>query len=230
MQRLYERLYETYQKLPDKQRASVFTCMVGNDYFKRDVRFMLVGRAANGWDDLYDTSSSESFGENAKTYFDNHKRWEWIQKNINGKLYTGKDDNGKYFSHSRFWSYTEEIYKGLADDKGDTSRIWMENIAWSNLYKISPKKGNPSSRSLRLQWDGACPDILDREIELLKPTHIVFETDYDWLFDRIKKEMKEISGEYIRANGIYMGASTVIMSRPERAKKDVYVRECITAK
>lgn len=227
MQKEYEKLFEVYQKLSEKQRSSVFTCMVAEEYFKRTKRLMLVGRAPNGWEDKYDISSKEAFGNSARKHFENRERWNWIQKNDNGKLYDGEDDNGKYFAHSRFWAYTGEIYKGLSGGEGDSARIWMENIAWSNLYKISPASGNPSNKSLKLQYEEICPDILDKEIEYLRPTHILFETDIDWLFDRIKAHTEIVSGEYIRAKGEYKGADIVIMSRPEQAKKERYVQECL---
>lgn len=228
VQKEYEKLFEVYQKLSESQRSSVFTCMVGEKYFKRDMRFMLVGRAANGWEDEYDTSSSETFANSAMRYFENRNRWEWIKKNNNGKLYAGKDDNGRYFAHSRFWSYTKDIYAGLLNGEEDDARVWMENIAWSNLYKISPSGGNPSLKSIKLQYDeGCCPDILDKEIEHLRPTHILFETDYDWLFEGIKSKLKKTNGTYIRARGTYKCATAVVMTRPEKAKKTMYVTECL---
>ena len=108
------------------------------------------------------------------------------------------------------------------------SERWFESIAWSNLYKISPSMGNPSEKSKSRQKD-ICLSILKKEIETIKPKHILFETGFDWVFDDIRKGRSLYNKDYVEWAGTYMGIKCVISCRPECRKKNRFVEDVVTA-
>ena len=230
MKEFYKELYSAYGELKEEQRRSVFFSMVGERYKENRVRFMLVGRAVNGWKKGDEYTSAEDFSNRAMKHMNDTGRWKWVE-NDNGRLITG-GKTAYSLERSRFWNYSREIYKHLAEgcNKPD-ARIWMDNILWSNLYRISPESGNPSGSSQKKQKE-ACAKILNAEIEYFKPTHILLVTGYDyWLsnFPDIQEKLPKHTGVYIEAKGDLNGAKAIVTKRPERAKKFEYVQECIEA-
>ena len=226
LKELYKELFVIYNSFSDEQHQSVFSSMVGKRYMGNDVRMMLVGRAVNGWPEEYDFSSAEEFSNCAMGYMNDSSRWEWVENN-NGRL-TAKGNSEYSLERSRFWNYSRDIFKQLTNEPEDDSRIWMDNILWSNLYRLSPENGNPGGRSQKKQKE-VCLKILNAEVEYFKPTHILFVTGYDWMFEDIRKKLTKISGKYVEAVGNLSGAKAVIVKRPERVGKEGYVKECIEA-
>lgn len=129
------------------------------------------------------------------------------------------------------WSYAKAIWEQLPGTS-EASPRWMENIAWSNLYKVSPRvEGNPPRKYIDAQKE-VCKEILCREMEILKPTHILFMTGYkDWFvdfaecFEVVKNQTGKNKNEiYVEATAKFHGAKVVVACRPEYRKKDSYVK------
>ncbi len=222
---LYKNLYElAYSRLDKESRKSVFVCLSSPKYKNSKIRFMLVGRATNGWK-AEGFSDAEGFARWAQQQFDTD-RWGWI-KNDGGTLYADDGDKRYYLTQSAFWNYSNDIVRSIT---GNTDVKWMESVAWSNLYKIAPEGWNPDNTSCKIQEDaGACRIIL-REIELLKPTHIFYVTGINWLFKELTEGMKIIGkGNYVEAFGSIMGIKTVVSCRPDYKKKAKYIDSVINA-
>ena len=214
--------------LPDDQFRSTFVCMRPKK--KSSIRFMLVGRATNGWGDKendyeYLPREKEQFSKKAQDLFEDPNRWGWIPEDF--KIPYQEDGVDKIYNINRspFWNYTKEVYECISES---SSERWFESIAWSNLYKVSPSKGNPSVKSLRLQKD-ICSRILDYEIEKLNPTHILFETGLDWVFESIIMNGKECNNGHVEWVGTYKDAKCVISCRPEYRKRDKFVGDIVEA-
>ena len=211
---LYKELYEHCSRVPDFCFAGTeadnpyahFVAIRGEGFDSNTKRLMLVGRATNGWGSL-DSSTAEAFSESANEQFMSQSRWNWVEE-VNGVLYSGHDEDKSNFANrycldrSAFWAYAKDIWAQLPGSVSDVGPVWMKNIAWSNLYKVSPKKsGNPSNKMLSLQTS-VCADILVSEIRLFNPTHILFMTGYDWFspfethFSRCTRRGKN----YLRGN------------------------------
>ena len=178
-------------------RLSSFVAMRGKNY-KEDntVRFMVVGRAVNGWGESMSQESAEEYAEEAVKLFEDPNRFqtEWDMRLENDEPYseyTVLDDDGNpviqngkavkkryYLSKSPFWSTTLGIYKKLS---GSEKSDCYEDIVWNNIYKVAPlKEGNPSTNLIYAQAK-TCVKILREEIRLLNPTHILLVIDKSWI-------------------------------------------------
>ena len=239
MKELYKNLYHSCEYFEDFCHAAHFVAMKGRFYDTNTKRLLLVGRATNGWDSL-EAKDEDSFGEQAEHLFYDVSRWNWIDV-VDGVLYSAHND-GNYkkkkdrycVSTSPFWYYAKAIWEQLPGTSEESQR-WMENIAWSNLFKVSPKmEGNPPREYIDAQKE-ICNEILYREMEMLKPTHILFMTGYDWFedfvecFEDIKPLGKNRTGKnkndvYVEATAKFHGVNVVVACRPEYRKKDLYVQ------
>lgn len=80
---------------------------------------------------------------------------------------------------------------------GKRDADWQERIAWTYLYKLAPRKGRADDTIYRKQ-KALCEEIIKMEIEVLRPTHVLFLTGWGsvWNFDlplssRLKGEAVE---------------------------------------
>lgn len=205
---------------------------------------MIVGRAVNGWGNIKATSA-ESFSENAIKRFE-YDHFDWIACE-NGVLRNNELEDGKYYwlNDSPFWRANRKIWMGITgnlDFVDSEQDRWVDYIAWTNLYKIAPKlTGNPTTAMKKKQLE-ACKKILKSEIEILKPTHILFVTGYYWWFEDFKDfydiEFSDIKQNEYRSdkkneNFAETSATTkdgikvVVACRPEFRDETLYVEDVI---
>ncbi|MGL4986136.1 MAG: hypothetical protein ACRC5H_03245, partial [Treponemataceae bacterium] len=108
---------------------------------------------------------------------------------------------------------------------------WYKYIAWSNLYKISPKKGNPCS-SLKVKQRPVCIKILEKEIQILKPKVVVFLTS-DWesrflenssLLGELKSPYDSTKklGKYVIKSKVINGITYIRSVHPQGKKGNPY--------
>lgn len=248
--KLKEAFGELYQSIPvemdecgtfkpvAEQKYVTFTAMHGYRYFDakdsggNPFRFMLVGRAVNGWDEyrVPGAFTKEEFIETSMKNFQNapetvvrgvdyKDRFEWIDTDgdsAKNALRVGIDSNPDaikdkpyLLTRSPLWSYSKGIWTNLYGENQPWEKRWFENIVWSNLYKIAPHDGgNPTEKLMKAQ-KSACAKLLSAEIEYFNPTHILFITGKDWfmpfadLFSNLKlREASRPIGE--NKNHIYV--------------------------
>lgn len=224
----------------EKQSASQFAATKGEKYDQNEVKLLLVGRAPNGWNLLDENHPTpEKMAEWADDrLYRSAECGSWVEKRGNA-LYA----KGQSYRLGTFWNYAEEIWLRLQPPgyTEDTSSVWLENIAWSNLYKLSPESGNPSDESKELQKQICC-EMLKEEVRAFKPTHILMMTGWDgWAenFADCFKNRDDIGrnicrGEnqnkvYVEATGKIEGVNTVVLCRPEFRKKASYVEAAVKA-
>lgn len=190
---------------------TTFTTMQGKDFQKsqdsngKTFRFMLIGRAVNGWDefredakeylteDRFIDSSIKNIINDKSTLTHGEDRFEWINTNDGKANNTGRTGidrelvDGKYsLRKAQIWSYSKAIWDGLYGKETKWEERWFEKIVWSNLYKIAPHNGgNPCTKLMKKQ-EHACCELLKAEIEYFKPTHIFIATAYDGWFDKFE--------------------------------------------
>lgn len=260
MKALYEKLYQKYEeKWKDNgssqcsknsspfENLSHFVSMKGTQFDTSDVRLFVVGRAANGWERLKKCETAQKFGDEADQVF-NEVGFQWIEgtednfQSLHNKLEAG--EKPYYLSSSPFWRVVSNIWCGLsnASNRGE----FINHIAWSNLYKISPEKGgNPTSTMCKWQIE-ACKEILKAEIRAYKPTHILMITDYGrWFapqegcnFSELFDDPKPLGSNYEDKTIFVEGTAkfnldgklipVVITCRPERRKEDAFVEEALS--
>lgn len=224
----YRDLYLKTKDDEDKDDYSVFFPMWGQNYFNCNTRFFLIGRANNGWYFHFDYSLD--FDSNKSKIGNNG--FNWIKVNKNGKLSNG---NGYFINSKPYWGIAGRIFKKIT---GINETKWVNNIVWSNIYKVFPSyKGNPND-DLRLKQGEICKKILKKELDFFNPTHVLFFTDYDnWftnrnsalnfsdIFSDVNKVGKEVvlkSGgnkekniEVVKGRAKYYDAKVLITARPE---------------
>lgn len=238
LKELYKKLYNARGEIENKCRGkqhSIFTCQIGKAYADSEIKFMLIGKCMNGW--LYDESETSAiFAARRVEEFITAEGFQWIEEDPSGRQSNGKGYN---LETCRFFTYSRTFFEKLtepAKEQYTRARIWQDYIVQSDLYKISPKsKGNPGAPAQRAQKD-ICLALLKKEIEILKPTHILFATNVEWLFDEIKGELGKPSGKYnhIKLTGHYLNAKVLVTPHPASArpygiKKDDYAEECVKA-
>lgn len=187
MKDLYSKLFSDCNTVYRYNKESIgldslshFVSMKGPEYDNQPVRLFVIGRAVNGWLQL-PCSSADVFSKNANRLF-NSTGFTWVVDDESGLHNTPEDNESIYYlSGSPFWRVSHRIWQGLSEF--DCIR-WVDNIAWSNLYKIAPAKtGNPTTTMCKKQFT-ACRAILRHEIESYKPTHILFITGWrGWFSD-----------------------------------------------
>ena len=234
MKKSYCELYSKFEDTHQLEKLSHFVAMQGSDYALQNTRLMVIGRATNGWKRL-DCSSKESFGEAADKAFTN-VGFNWIIKGEKGF----ENGDGYYLNRSAFWRTIRSICVEMLGEQ--LKERWFESIVWSNICKIAPpdtgEKGkslNPDNALCKKQIS-VCREILRKEIETLKPTHILFVTGYDWwFFDKkdvygvsdLFKEPTFCENKYVNGTARYvsdmLNIPVVVASRPERKNEAEYV-------
>jgi hypothetical protein len=138
---------------------SLFFPQVRDSYFGIDNKILFVGKCVNGCDKkiTLDLNIDELFKE-----IKNDEQLRWVEDNKIKRYNTNK---------SAFWRLIKAISKTNLKE-GE----WYDNIAWTNLYKISPSKsGNPTAYWKKEQRE-KCKKILTKEIECFAPKYVIFLT------------------------------------------------------
>lgn len=158
-----------YQDLINNKVASVkydlypFFTQVGKNYFSSQKRILFVGKSVNGWI-TNDRNVSNLFDINNQDRIVNRSdQMEWVNKlSGSNKVYNT--------NQSAFWRVIKKVSENITQDK-----CWFNNVAWTNLYKVSPKKLNPNTKLKNMQLSTA-KKILLKDINILDPSVVVFLT------------------------------------------------------
>jgi len=197
----------------------------GSKFEESNYKLMYIGRALNGWFRL-DGDNEEEIYESAVEKVQNERIKEF----------------GGTIKRSAFW----QLCKLILNEKGDyDENDWDERIVWSNLYKLAPVKGgNPNYSTIKKTLEN-CVEILKREIEIVKPRHIVMVTGDWWVTLREKEEKSKFEktfetefdikfnnyDSFVIGKGNYNGIPIVVTQRPERrrATREKQAKEVVNA-
>lgn len=244
MRKYYKMLYEAFEGKSLRWNGSRITFdelgysnpFCGKKYIDdgNKCRFMLVGRATNGWDVKVSLESASEFADDMERKID-RLGFDWVRECENG-LCTGSEEVPYLLSRSAFWRTAKRVWSKLS---GVDELRWVEHIVWSNLYKVAPKvSGNPTTGMCNIQ-QVICKELLKEEIELYKPTHILLVTGWNWLcwrgedsFLSIFEDAKQTGERYVAGTAYYKLSDNsripvVITNRPECLKNDQYVDEVL---
>lgn len=220
---LYE---EMLSKFEDRSNLTTFCARWEKHYPQEKGKGLLfVGRVVNGGVAKADADIETLFSDDKDDrilqpsspigwveYFMNHKQEDY---NIN---------------HSAFWRVIKDICQRVY--KGDAQ--WYSQIAWTNLYKVSPfKEGNPTVEQEKIQLP-YCKEILKAEIEVLQPQFIIFltsgrEKEFIWdIFGPIGHSIESTqwgnNGQYTtklyKVNDMYIITSYHPQGKPDNAHID----------
>ncbi len=155
-----------------------FFCQAGKEYHNSTPRILFVGKSTNGWvtdsrniDLLFDKNNEDRI-------VNRDDQMEWV-KTLEGPnpLYNTKK--------SAFWRVVKRVSSYMF-----SAETWYTQIAWTNLFKVSPSEGNPSSALRRKQLD-TCRMILSADLTNLAPTFVVFLTS-EWETEFLRPSGYEI--------------------------------------
>ena len=131
---------------------------------------MFYGRATNGWittetdvDKLFDPAFDDRI-------FARDDQMQWI--------YDCAGTDNKYNSNrSAFWRIIRQVARGFYPSGEE-----LLHVCWSNVCKIAPDGANPDNY---LYYDQlpACQRIMQKEIEIFSPKHVVLLTGKGWAHD-----------------------------------------------
>lgn len=232
---LYENLFNDFSGKSFKLNGELlklsdfshFAAMKGVKYDNQNIRLLVVGRAVNGWGQ-FSVNDRTSFGSDAENKF-NNQNFDWVKVNEYGALW---NENDYFLTKSPFWRTIQTVWEGLSEQK---ETRWIDYIAWTNIYKVAPSDtGNPTTSMCKCQLE-TCKKILDTEIKVFNPTHILFITGWEWWFDQIIDlfEKTEFIENNKRGNSIFVEGTAiykydnksipvVVSCRPEmRPEKEV---------
>lgn len=217
----FDELIRNWQQYPDRALTS-YSAYEGPKYKHSNARLMVVGRAMNGWES--DFSSCHSTAELAESVVTQKFDFDEI---INGSIIVSDQDGrkrGYSYMKSNFWKLIKHVTSYLSDDPS----TWNEQVVWTNLYKISPRfSGNPDWKLIKPTMQTHI-DILQKEINLYTPKHILFITGMDY-FHPWKRQpsfakhfgIAHISQDIqlpapIVAKGVYNDAKIIVCNRPDK--------------
>lgn len=212
----------------DNEPLIHFVSMRGKEYRKDlPVRFFLVGRATNDWG-TFSSPDIESFVQKSMSKINSTDGFSWIVEKSENERKGMRNGTNYYLNGSAFWRTARRVHAGLS---GEQAPRWVEYITWSDLYKIAPRSGNPGSRLCQAQLS-ACAKILQGEIELYQPTHILFLTGWEWWFEDFKHIFPDVTqvgqpGDYVRGAGTYQGAKVVVAVHPQGKPETEIVKEVL---
>lgn len=203
-------LYENLLKNIDSEKIVPF-CMQWGDKFPVEEKngILFVGKATNGW--VITSKEIEIlFGNTDSRIFARGDQMKWV---VNG--------NNPYYKKSAFWRVIKRVSE-LKNGKDE----WYSKIAWSNLYKVSLEKGNPTGKLINQQIE-ICKEILNTEIKILNPKYVIFLTS-GWenrFFRNLNKLTKEeIWGKNYRTTGYSIDNRVYITtSHPQGKNEDKHI-------
>lgn len=146
-------------------------CMQWGEFFpmEENTGIMFYGRATNGWvtlesdvDKLFDMDFDDRI-------FCRDDQMQWVDD------YAGYTD-GYNTNTSAFWRVIRRTASAFyAEDH-------LLHVAWSNVCKVAPDGGNPSDSLFYAQLPSARA-IMQKEIEIFSPKHVVLLTGQGWAKD-----------------------------------------------
>lgn len=195
MDKKLKELYKELLSLKFKDGRTVFErinaddlCLAGHHIGRLYKNGLLIyGQAMNGWGN----DISRGIDALVEDVLNNAEDYKELYTIVD---YDGwHDDNGVsyFYKRSKFWKLNYQVITEAKDEafynfyikrtnenekKKLLDNAWTQGITWSNLYKISfSMGGNPDDEIIDVIREVSLKIIL-REIELLKPTRILFNT------------------------------------------------------
>ena len=148
---------------PFKQDLYPFAMQWGPKYHQTPQgkpRLLFVGKATNGW-----VTNSRDID----VLFGDPDEETTIWERSCQMLWADDRSQGHNVNKSAFWRVIRRVAQPWFGAE------WLHHIAWSNLYKVSFRKGNPSGQLQDAQRE-VCIRILEAELKALQPTHVCFLT------------------------------------------------------
>ncbi|SFP41352.1 hypothetical protein SAMN05216343_10741 [Oscillibacter sp. PC13] len=167
-------------------------CLAGHHVGRLfDNGLLIYGQAMNGWQNEDSTKVASLISE-VMLSSENYREM-YVMADYNG--WHGEVNGNPasyYYKRSKFWKLNYQVITGANDsnfeqfyipqtlDKSDREELlkkaWSQSAAWSNLYKVSFSEGGNPDDSIIDVINDVSLRIISREIEMLKPSRVLFNT------------------------------------------------------
>lgn len=150
----------------NKEKLVPFCIQWGSRYpVSENTGILFVGKAVFKGN-LQSTNVEDIFEHPDKKIFGRKNQMLWTHWHFD----LPRKGTGYNIRSSAFWRVVRNISRKIYPVE------WYSNIAWSNVYKISPASGGNPDNELRAQQEVLAQQILSKEIEVLSPKFVVFLT------------------------------------------------------
>ena len=226
---LYNRLladvHAAFDRRKDCPTLTLFQPCIGHDY---NGELMVIGRAVNGWIDEFNVASCGTDDGREALLGDSESNENcpmgWVVD------HWGKTD-GYNTKGSSFWRVIQQVSEAVGID----GARWSSQLAWTNLYKVSPYDGgNPSEKLCDAQFT-ACGRLLAGEFDAYRPKRALVITGLNWFNEFVNDTAREEGvdlgfdlldspdGSPVQAVGRINGTLVVVTERPERKPEGPFV-------
>lgn len=226
-----------------KYDAVLSSYLVGEKYLKNNApRLLVIGRAINGWPSEIDSLDKWEKQQNegallfnrfvwdkaSKSYkpvSKNECRWlEWVG------TYVQKGTSGKkrLTANVKFWKAAclgAKLVLPLSVDELDT---FYKHIAWTNLYKLASHSGGNPTPCQRKAQERICIEILEKELEILKPTHVLVIAKAN-THDEVRRDEWIIPFSKVFEKYKVCGGKVAFLARPEFKSDEQIEKEILSA-
>jgi hypothetical protein len=215
---------ENKEEFLKKKQYVLFYPQIGKEYHKQELKLMFVGRCLNGWDfDGGKRNLTDDFDSSIKST---------IEESIKNCNRFPVENGYDWKKHTAFWRVISEITKNKCQANKDN---WIDKIAWSNMYKISPAKNgskgthNPNKAETLVLYESMFK-LLKEEIDILNPDYVIMIVQRgkglndDWAGDFCEKTLKNVEKiKFDNSDSIdkifqYKETQVIVTVRPERKK------------
>ena len=162
----FKKLYKQLLEIDAKNYVNdiyPFFIQVGKEYYNDNKRCLFIGKSVNGW---------VTNSRNVEKLFDQKYEDKIVNRHDQVKWVSDLESSNEIYNtkKSSFWRVIKRVALEYCKKED-----WYNYIAWSNLYKLSPKKGNPNAFLQNIQKETGIK-ILNEEIKVLKPKYIIYLT------------------------------------------------------
>lgn len=181
---------------------------------------LVVGRACNGWHSL-SQDVNVLFGDSEESIYNRKDQMKWVEDFAGNK-------EGYNTNKSAFWRVTKRIAQCFYPKE------WYSYVAWSNVCKVSPERGNPNDTLYYAQLE-RCQKIFETEMSILSPRVVVMFTGYNWAVDflsflnnKLKPEsIKHLNWDKYTSKVYLINDIYFIVTEHPQGKKEGLHSECI---
>jgi hypothetical protein len=198
----------------------------GKDY-KNEL--MIVGRAGNGGEIYIDKNEGKYKDPAFATVSEQlSEDLQWVSDLWENNGWNETYNTDYNTKKSAFWRLSKRLSESLTCNNNDFA---INNIVYSNLYKVSNESGgNPSVGLMNIQFE-KCRSILLEEIKYYKPQIIVFLTGWPWaeyFLNDLKTTMNCNGLQYVECVGKIDTTLIVVSKHPQSKPEDEHYEEILS--
>lgn len=162
---------------------------------------LIYGQAMNGWQNK--ASDPDKLIEELMSSADDYRAMCTMADDEGWQSLVDGNSSSYFYKRSKFWKLNYQVITSAADLSFDgfyvaetnsekrielLERAWSQTVAWSNLYKISYSAGGNPNEEIKKSVNDVSLRIIQRELELLKPGRVLFNTGENFFYNIAMRE------------------------------------------